>query len=503
MKLNCVKQEAMSTPEPRPAATVVLMRDSPAGLQVLLTVRPQHLRFMGGASVFPGGGVAAADDDPRWSEASALDPDGAGRALGDDGGRALGWYICALREAFEEVGCIAGTGPLGVLTRSDAEDPERFLSACTTHGIVLATDQMVPGGRWVTPLGSPVRFDTRFFLKVVPDGWEPVPDPSEVESCDWVTPGEALAAMAAGTRLMAPPTIEMLQRLDRYTSCSEALEAFGARGLKGAGNVLSMRISPLVHVVLAPNAGVMTGPGTNTYVVGSGPYLVIDPATDDDEYLDALLEATEGRVDRILITHRHPDHVGGASRLSGTTGAEVMAYGSEPAGGAPVTPIGDGDIIEVAGVRLRALHTPGHASDHLCFYMEGAASLFAGDNILGEGTAVIAPPDGDMRAYMETLERLRHLHIDRIYPGHWKPLDGGTAVIDGYITHRRQRQAKVLEAVGSEPTSLDVVVERAYADTPPHLHPIARFSARAQLEMLAAEGKVEAADDLWRRVPEQ
>lgn len=481
--------------EPRPASTVVLMRDSAEGLQLLLTVRASHLRFMGGASVFPGGAVAEADRNAAWERHSEIDIEHACAALGDpDDPAPLAWYVCALREAFEEVGF-----PIfdEAVERSIADDAQLFFNLCEERGLSLPTEMLVPAGRWVTPLGSPVRFDTRFFLAVAPPGFEPDPDPNEVESADWVTASEALTAIASGSRLMAPPTVEMLQRLDRYGSCAEAIEGFTRTELRGAGNVLAMRVSPLVYVVLAPNAGIMTGPGTNTYIVGSGPYLLVDPATDDEEYLEAVERETQWEIDQILITHRHSDHVGGAAEVARRTGAPVRAFGDAMAGETVVAPIAPDEMIEVPGVALRALHTPGHASDHLCFYMTGAASLFSGDVILGEGTAVVAPPDGDMGDYMDTLHRLRDLHIDRIYPGHWKPLDGGLAVIDGYISHRKEREAKIEAAVGDNPSTLDEIVERAYADTPVHLHPVARYSALAHLDLLERADRVVRRDDRW------
>ncbi len=497
MELNEVNQSPTPA-EPRPASTLVVMRDGAQGLEVLLTVRSRQMRFMGGGSVFPGGGVSPADLDPRWEGASTLTTAEAAAALGlDDPAEALGSYVCALREAFEEVGFLLGSGPIDQLLPDDADDPAHFLELCLERGITLDTNALVPAGRWVTPLGAPIRFDTRFFLGVATDPYVPRPDPGEVESVDWVSAAEALAALASGDRLMAPPTVEMLQRLDRYSTTEEAIEGFGTEGLRGAGKVLSLRVSPLVHVVLAPNAGVMTGPGTNTYIVGSGPYLLIDPAMDDGDYLDAIFEVTGGDIDQILVTHRHSDHVGGAAVLAEQTDAPVRAFGSDVAGEAQVIPVADGEGFQIPGVDLVSMHTPGHASDHLCFYMQGAASLFAGDNILGEGTAVIAPPDGDMAAYLRSLHRLRELHIDRIYPGHWKPLDGGRAVIDAYIAHRGEREAKVLAAVGANPTSVDEIVKDAYQDTPEHLHPVARFSALAHLEKLRSEGRVREVDSGW------
>ncbi|HEV3473084.1 MAG TPA: MBL fold metallo-hydrolase [Actinomycetota bacterium] len=455
-------------PLPRAAATLVIARDGAQGMEVLLARRSSSLRFMGGAMVFPGGALEAEDLDAA-AEGMGLDPATTASRMGESDERvALALYRCALREAEEEV---------------------------ALKGVPASA--LVYGGRWVTPLGAPIRFDTRFFITRAPSGWEPTLDPSELEAAQWLTPAEALTKLAAGKMTMAPPTVEMLQHLDSYRDVASALDAFGTHDVIGAGEILSMRLSPLVHVVLAPNPGVMTGPGTNTYIVGTNRTFVIDPAVDDAAYLDAVLSFA-GPVAAVLVTHRHPDHVGGVRAVVERTGAPVRAFGGADAGGVPVDPLTDGEVLEVPGARLTTIHAPGHASDHVCFFLEGTASLFAGDNILGEGTAVIAPPDGDMAAYLASLERLREMPIDRIYPGHFRPLDGGSAVIDGYIAHRRKREALILDAL-AEPLTVEDVVERAYVDTPAHLHPVARYSALAHLEMLRAQGRVSRRGDKWMR----
>jgi glyoxylase-like metal-dependent hydrolase (beta-lactamase superfamily II)/8-oxo-dGTP pyrophosphatase MutT (NUDIX family) len=483
-----------AAPLPRLAATLVLVRDSPNGPEALLTKRPERLRFMGGATVFPGGAVDDADLDPRWERASALTRAEAAGIVGEpDAARSLGFLVCALREAFEEVGWIDLDGDGDGPSRSDANDGARWLNRCLSDGVVLRTDRLVPAGRWVTPEGAPVRFDACFFVARAHPGWEPAADPREVDEAWWSTPERALEQLASGELLMAPPTVEMLQRLAGHGDVDAALRSLGARSAEGLG---ADRLSPFVQVVVAPNPGVMTGPGTNTYVVGADPSVVIDPAVDDADYLRRVLHAA-GRVTQILITHRHSDHVGGAAAVAEATGAPVRAFGDAPAGAARVEPLVDEEVIEAGSARLVALHTPGHASDHLCYYLDGTTSLFSGDAILGQGTAVIAPPDGDMSAYLDSLHRLLAWRIGRIYPGHWPALDGGRVVIERYIAHRMERAAAIKEAIREAPATIEEIVGHVYADTPVHLHPIAAYSVQAHLAMLEATGEVRRVNERW------
>ncbi|MGI8519558.1 MAG: MBL fold metallo-hydrolase [Actinomycetota bacterium] len=479
-------------PLPRPAATLVLLRHSPGGLEVLLTVRPPSLSFMGGATVFPGGAVAPADRDPRWEQASVLDRAEAGVGLQSAGTDALAARVCALREAFEEVGWMAAEGPWEQLRRSDGVTPDRFLERCLELNLRLGTEKLHPAGRWVTPLGSPVRFDAQFFLASADAAWEPSPDQREVAGCRWSTPDQALTELAGGRAIMAPPTIEMLQRLRSHPSVERALSSSPRNESRGS---LVARLSPVVEVVLAPNPGLMTGPGTNTYIVGSGPVCVIDPAVSEASYLAAVEGA--GDIAVIGITHRHPDHVGGAAELARRSGAPVRAFGAEPAGGTPVEPLREGETLAVPGAMLSWIHTPGHSSDHVCFLLEGAASLFSGDSILGEGTAVISPPDGDMGAYLASLERLRGLDLDRVYPGHFRALDGGSWVIDRLLEHRAQRADAILEVLKARPLHPEEIVSVVYRDVSSELHGLAARTVVAHLELFERQERVTRTDEGW------
>ena len=479
---------------------MVLLRDGPDGPEVLLTVRPNEMRFMGGAAVFPGGAMSRADLDPRWERASSLTRVEAEALLQmNDPSAALGTMVCVLREAFEEVGFLIGSGPLERIERSTSDDPGGWLEHCLELGVVLGTDALVPAGRWVTPIGSPVRFDTRFFAARVPDGWEPRPEPSEVESCLWVSHRRAAEELEGGRIHMAPPTIEVLHRLEGVASAEEALRTL-AGGVGSPGGPWITRLHPLVRLVLAPNPGPLTGPGTNTYVVGrpGESCFVIDPAVAGGRYLDVVAEAA-GAVAGLIVTHRHPDHIGGVAALVERTGAPIHAFGDAPISGVGVTPISDGDELICGRARLVVVHTPGHASDHVCLRLDGG--LFSGDTILGEGTAVIAPPDGDMRAYLTSLRLLLSLPIERVWPGHFRARTDARSLIEGYLTHRIERERAIIGSLGESGATIEQVVGRVYSDTPSALHPIAAYSVQAHLEMAEEDGRVKRAGDLWVRLP--
>jgi glyoxylase-like metal-dependent hydrolase (beta-lactamase superfamily II) len=252
-------------------------------------------------------------------------------------------------------------------------------------------------------------------------------------------------------------------------------------------------LSPMVRRVLAPNPGVMTGPGTNTYLVGIDEVAVIDPAVDDEAHLDAIVGCGGDRIRWILCTHTHPDHFPGAAPLKERTGAEVLAFASRD--GLEVdSEIGEGFLIEATEFRLRALHTPGHASNHLCYLLEEERLLFSGDHIMQGSTVVIAPPDGDMAAYLQSLERLLSLRLRYIAPGHGYLIDDPRAVIDEYIAHRLEREDQVIGAVQRGDRTTEAIVARLYPGLIDELVVRAKQTVHAHLRKLAAEGRVTTAD---------
>ncbi len=205
-------------------------------------------------------------------------------------------------------------------------------------------------------------------------------------------------------------------------------------------------------------------------------------------------------IDVVLLTHLHADHFGGAATLAAELGCPVAAWKGAVEEMSIITkPIADGDVFRLGGATLRALHTPGHASHHVCFHLLEEDTLFAGDVVAGSGTVVIAPPDGDMQAYLDTLHRLRDLKPKRICPGHGPVVEDGVGKLTEYIEHRLDRERQVLDALDAGIGDIPEMVKRIYADVPEMLHPMAELSVRAHLEMLEASGRVARDGDAWSR----
>jgi glyoxylase-like metal-dependent hydrolase (beta-lactamase superfamily II) len=256
-------------------------------------------------------------------------------------------------------------------------------------------------------------------------------------------------------------------------------------------------IAPAVRRLVANNPGFMTGPGTNTYVVGRERFLVIDPGPDEAVHVGRILGVTGGRIDAVLVTHTHRDHSPAAKSIAAATGAQLLGRGPPNDGRqdtdfVPQRTLQDGDIERVDGIGLRAVHTPGHASNHLCYVLEGSGLIFTGDHLMQGSTVVIAPPDGDMGQYLASLRRLQREPVARIAPGHGLVIEDAQAEIARIITHRLQREAKVFsrlqEAGGG---TVDALVSCIYDDVDPRLHPIAKSSLLAHLLKLEADGRVQ------------
>lgn len=267
----------------------------------------------------------------------------------------------------------------------------------------------------------------------------------------------------------------------------------------------AVELGPGVRRITAPNPGMMTGPGTNTYLVGERQVLVIDPASDAPEHLAAIRQVAGDAIGAVLVTHAHPDHAPGARHLADELGVSVYGSGIPLAGVrtpgfAPDRVLSDGDTLTTDAGPLRALRTPGHAADHVCYLLEDQGLLFAGDHLMDGTTVVIAPPDGDMAAYLASLRRLLDEPVTCIAPGHGRLMAHAHTVIGQVIEHRLAREAAIVESLGRGARTIAQLVSELYAAVPQALHGLAACSVHAHLLKLAGEGRVAGSDPqgIWR-----
>ena len=535
----------------RPAATVLLLRDAPGnaeGIEVLMTRRSDKASFAPGAYVFPGGGIDALDAQSH----TAADR----RPTQSD--LHLTQAIAAIRESFEELGVLLARhadGPRKGLM-ADAQDiaaidrHQPFVAQCTARGLRLAADSVFMLAHWITDRDLPRRFDVPFLVARMPEGQEPVADESEQFEPVWVRPADALARHEAGQFFMIFPTIRTLQRLATFattqavfdalahelplwTSCPRAGTLAGkeARYMESDmpygelalvcpdGQIVhpldwqTERPVPLLRNVqrlTAPNPGVMTGPGTNSYLVGDPAtgYIAIDPGPADPEHLDKLWRAAGGDIRMIVCTHSHPDHSPGAAPLqalcvqAGKARPPILGLPSAPTArtASTFTPdrsLQNNELLALDGQApegnithtLRVIHTPGHAANHLCLLLVEDALLFSGDHILNGSTTVVDPPDGNMADYLDSLDRLDAVcaehGVEFILPAHGYVLGDARGAIAKLKAHRLAREAKVLAAMQALPQgSMEDWVRHAYADVPPRMWPVAQRSLLAHVERI-------------------
>ena len=265
-------------------------------------------------------------------------------------------------------------------------------------------------------------------------------------------------------------------------------------------------IAPAIVRITAPNPGVMTGPGTNSYIVGTDTLALIDPGPAIDSHVQALVEAVGNRLEWILCTHTHLDHSPAARAVKSATGARIAGLacdqdGRQDAEFAPDRVLGDGDTIAIDGFTLRAVHTPGHASNHLCYLLEERRLLFTGDHVMQGSTVVISPPNGSMKAYFASLEKLLGLELAAFAPGHGHVIETPHDEVRRLIAHRLAREQKVVDALSRKnPATLDELVPLAYDDVSERLYPVAKRSLHAHLIKLADDGRASEAAERWSPV---
>ncbi len=441
----------------RPAATVLLLRDRGGGIEVLMTRRSSTASFAPGAYVFPGGGIDAADAQCHAQST---------RRPGQSDLR-LTQAIAAIRESFEELGVLLARHADGRhASTADVEGLDRqlpFAAQMRERGLTLDGADVFVLAHWVTDRDLARRFDVPFLVARMPEGQTPVADESEQFEPVWVRPADALARHHSGGFFMIFPTIRTLEKLQHFTSVDAVLAACASEeplwtSCPRAGWLAAKEARYMEHEapygelaltcpdgqilhaldwqtaqpvallknlmrLTAPNPGVMTGPGTNSYLVGdpNTGYIVIDPGPADADHIERLWRATGGDIRMIVCTHSHPDHSPGARPLQALCKVAPPILGLPSASTAraaseftPDRLLQNQELLTLVfkGLQgetthtLKVIHTPGHAANHLCLVLLEDGILFSGDHILNGSTTVIDPPDGNMNAYLDSLDRL-------------------------------------------------------------------------------------------------
>ena len=526
----------------RPAATVLLLRDGAGGLEVLMTRRSLTASFAPGAYVFPGGGIDAAD--------AAAHAQATRRPTQSD--LHLTQAIAAIRESFEELGVLLARHRDGSpATAADVYALDRhapFVPQCAARGLMLAAADVYVLAHWITDRDLPRRFDVPFLVARMPEGQTPVADEAEQFEPVWVRPADALARHAAGQFFIIFPTIRTLDRLQKYrdvhsvladcateqplwTSCPRAglLAGSDARYMEHESPYGELELVcpdgqiqhaldwqaeqpvPLlknVQRLTAGNPGFMTGPGTNSYLVGDPytGYIAIDPGPADTAHIERLWRAAGGQIKTIVCTHSHPDHSPGAKPLQALCNGQppILGLPSQPTARAasafsPDRSLQNNELLTLVGQApdgeithtLRVIHTPGHAANHLCLLLQEDGLLFSGDHILNGSTTVVDPPDGDMTAYLDSLDVLdaacQAHDVGFILPAHGYVLGSARSVIAQLKKHRLAREAKVLAVMRADPGgTMDDWVAQAYDDVPPRVWPVAKRSLLAHVERIQA-----------------
>jgi ribonuclease/clavin/mitogillin len=482
---------------PKDAGSIILLKDH-SDPKVFWVKRSPKLMFMGGFHAFPGGQLDKEDSLIPVSECDEAD--------------AAAMRVCAVREIFEETGLLLARGAERLSTerilekrRALAKGEASFKQILEEDDLQVAGSSLVPAGRWVTPPFAPRRFDTWFFIAWLPEGQEALVETGELETGEWIRPSDAYDRWKRGEIIMAPPTLHIIRTLAENALRPDDLpQALTAIPEAKRATVLRIEFRPGIFLFPVKTPTLPPATHTNCYVVGGSEVVIIDPASiyeEEQAALDSFIDSltAEGRkVREILITHHHPDHTGGVNHLSARLNVPVAAHRLTVERIAHSVKVDrfveDNELIELEGEpgwRLRALHTPGHTRGHLCFYEEITGSILTGDLVVGIGTVVIDPPEGNMRQYYDSLHRLLALpKLASLFPAHGPAIGSAREKLEEYIEHRTIRENKILAAVAAGASQPREIVEAAYTDVNPAMYGLAERSTLAHLEKLEEEGRV-------------
>ena len=493
-------------PKFRESAVIVLVRGHGEALEVLWARRSDAIAVQPGFHSFLGGKVDAEDLDVEIAGAT------------DDFERAA--RVCAIREAFEEAGVLVGLDPacgtpdpavLAAARTALNAGRATFPALAREHGWRFRADALAFAGRWTTPAFATVRFDACYYLASLPDGQAVDVHAAEFSEAEWVKPLDALGRWRRGGAIFVAPILWTLIALAEAAQAGEAdLAARLASGPERAGTPVR-RIEMSWGIVLQPMATRPLPPATHTnaYLVGERDMVLLDPGSGDERELAQLFDLidhlrAEGRTLKLVaLTHHHADHVAGVAAVRERYHVKVAAHADVARHVKIDVALEDGERLPLAsGIRpwdLRVVGTPGHMRDHLCFLHESSGALFCGDHVAGTGTVVIDPPEGDMRAYLDSLERLIALEPTSLFPAHGSPQGAAVRRLRALVAHRLEREAKVLGALGPEPRTVPELVPLVYTDVKPELWSWAERSLLAHLLKLEGDGRASRTGEAWRR----
>jgi ribonuclease/clavin/mitogillin len=488
---------------PKDAAAVILLRHqtNPKNPEVFLVKRSEKLLFLGGYHAFPGGQFDATDAEARVENCE----DAATKTA----------ISCAARELFEETQVLVARGG-DALTKGqreslfdDLQSGRMTWPALLNHyELHLDANDFTFVGRWVTPPFAARRFDTLFFLVNCPPKQNPqIGEDAELESGYWIAAGAAVNRWQRSEIIAVPPVLHALKTLAGGLN-DDLVERFLAS--PNAQGDPTRRIEFRPNYICYPVRTPTKPPATHTdcyLIYTSQELLIIDPGSPYGDEQQALAETVddliaEGRsVREIILTHVHPDHVGGVNALKNHLG-EQTRVAAHKLTAEPLTEsvrvdrlIEDNDLINLKGtpeISLRAMHTPGHARGHLCFHDARTGTLISGDNIVGLGSVLIEPIEGNMREYLGSLRRMRALpNLSVIFGGHGPAIANPYTKLDQYISHRLEREQNILQAIRDGATTPQAIVARVYTDVSPKAHAMAEQAVLAHLEKLIDDGLVQ------------
>ncbi|HVR76080.1 MAG TPA: MBL fold metallo-hydrolase [Planctomycetota bacterium] len=497
---------------PRRSAAIILHRHPGPELEVYLVLRCDRLKFLGGHLAFPGGGVERGDEGLPIVPAS--DPAGLDRDL-------LG---CAARELFEETGILLTARGEGVEAGSPAPDdlrarlpdreagPEVLARFLEERRLFIDASRFRPAGRLITPRFSKVRFDTTFFL--VETGEEPEVIAGELVSGRWQRPLDVLRDWRLAKVRVAPPVLSFLEIL-AAKPLEEALSDLRAFPAEFEGSGRAIHAGPGYDLIPLETPPLPREIPTNTFLIGETSFIVVDPAPRGEKGRAHLFSVIDERLGAghsllaVVLTHHHPDHVGALDQVLSRYGAPLWAH--ERAGRLLSRRIdralSEGDEILLGagpdgrdGWSLGVLHTPGHAEDHIALHDERSRSLVAGDLVSTLVSMYVGSPGGSLREYIASLERVKGLGLDTLYPAHGVPSYEPAKLIDATIHHRGERVEQVHARLGPEPRDARSIALEVYPAIDSRLRPLFERTTRAALERLVETGKaVKVGDDVYRR----